>query len=123
MAIDITALIGYLLAALVGGGSSYVVLRLLPSNMANLKANTLLTLSDTVDKLIMDLTNAREKHDAEMALARAEIKNQANQIAELQRPKKAVLLKAEFHIVLEDEPQLENHTLEYITQLKPEISE
>ena len=91
-----------LLAFLFGGIGAFVSLRMLPANLLNSKADTIGTLYATVEKLVKDLGTANLR-----------IAEDEKQIAEL-KSKKAVILKAEFHVLLADEPYLKETKMEYL---------
>jgi lauroyl/myristoyl acyltransferase len=91
-----------LLAILFGGIGAFISLRMLPLNTINSKADTIGSLYTTVEKLVKDL-----------AAANLRIAEDEKQIAEL-KSKKAVILKAEFHVLLADEPRLKETKMEYV---------
>jgi lauroyl/myristoyl acyltransferase len=91
-----------LLAFIFGGIGAFVSLRMLPLNTINSKADTIGSLYTTVEKLVKDL-----------AVANLRIAEDEKQIEEL-KSKKAVILKAEFHVLLAEEPSLKETKMEYI---------
>jgi len=94
-----------LMAFIFGGIGAFVSLRMLPTNLLNSKADIIGTLYGTVEKLVKDL-----------AVANLRIAEDEKQIAEL-KSKKAVILKAEFHVLLAEEPSLKETKMEYLPVL------